>query len=235
MKFVNIKIASFLLLAISFYSPVFGQKNASFTLSKEVRGTCENYANPYIEIGRNYMFYLTSLDSLNRSSIKKVKYKSKEIDFTVVENNPAKVSATPMKTGKASITTKVTLEDGTKQKQQFSWSVMELPELQVEITVTSPDSKFMWLNLIEKSTGQSANSSFNLCSIDFVLSDSAGNLKESGKSEKGDEYFPSVTLRKLPVQFQLNDRLKLEIIVTHYESNLPVVISQELTITSLWH
>lgn len=235
MKFVNIRIVSFFLLAISFYSPVFGQKNAAFSLSKEVSKTCENYANPYVELGRNYIFYLTSRDSLNEASIKKVKYKSKEIDFTVVKNNPVKVNATPIKTGKASITTKITLEDGTKQKQQFNWSVMELPELLVEITVTSPDSKFMWLNLIEKSTGQSANSSFDLCSIDFSLSDSAGNLKESGKSEKGDEYFPSVTLRKLPVQFQVNDRLKLEIVVTHYESNLPVVISQELTITSLWH
>ncbi len=235
MKFVNITIASIILLAISFYNPIFGQKNGALDLSKEVSTTCENSANPYVELGHNYIFYLNSLDSIHAPSIKKVKYTSKEIDFVVVKDNPAKVSATPVKTGKTSITAKVKLDDGTKQKQQFSWSVIELPELQVEITVTSPDSKFMWLNLIEKSTGQSANSSFNLCSIDFSLSDSAGNIKESGKSEKGDEYFPSVTLRKLPIQFQLNDRLKLEIIVTHYESNLPVVISQELTITSLWH
>jgi hypothetical protein len=235
MKLLNIKIASFFLLAISFYQPIFGQNNAAFTLAKEVNATCENNANPYVELGSNYIFYLNLLDSINTSTIKKVKYKSKEIDFSAIKDNPAKISATPIKTGKTCITAKVTMNDGSKQKEQFSWSVMELPELQVEITVTSPDSKFMWLNLIEKSTGQSANSSFNLCSINFTLSDSAGNLKESGKSEKGDEYFPSVTLRKLPVQFQLNDRLSLKIIVTHYESNLPVVINQELTITSLWH
>jgi hypothetical protein len=235
MKFVNISIASFFGLAISFYNPIFGQKTAALTLSKEVSETCENNTNPYVELGRTYIFYLTSADSVHKAPIKKVKYKSKEIELVALTNNSTKINATPVKTGQASISAKITLEDGTKQKQQYSLSVMELPELLVEITVTSPDSKFMWLNLIEKSTGQSANSSFNLCSIDFSLSDSAGNLKESGKSVKGDEYFPSVTLRKLPVQFQLNDRLKLEIIVTHYESNLPVVISQELTITSLWH
>ncbi|MBK6525330.1 MAG: hypothetical protein IPG07_07095 [Crocinitomicaceae bacterium] len=110
MKLLNIKIASFFLLAISFYQPIFGQNNAAFTLAKEVNATCENNANPYVELGSNYIFYLNLLDSINTSTIKKVKYKSKEIDFVAIKDNPAKISATPIKTGKTSITAKVTME-----------------------------------------------------------------------------------------------------------------------------
>ena len=115
------------------------------------------------------------------------------------------------------------------------YQVVALPELDVEIAVTDPASRFMWLNLIEKSTRQNANALFNLCKIEFQLSDSHGSLKDYGMSCKGDEYFPSVTLQKLPMHFELNDRLKLTMIVMHNEYNLPVYITKELVIDKLWN
>lgn len=238
MSFINFKnylrIAGTLLLAILFSDSANSQKFETPYLSKETIEKCQAASNNYIANGSVERIWFR-YDSLAYGPIKKLKLTSEQLKISKIGTTLFLVSAEVAHAGPASIQAKINFKDKTKLVLEYHFTVVELPELEVEITVTSPDSKFMWLNLKDKNTGQSANSSFNLCSINFVLTDSAGTLKESGKSEFGDEYFPSVTLRQLPIHFDLNDRLNLEIVLTHYEYNLPVFIKQELTIQQLWN
>lgn len=235
MNLFNPRIASLFVLAICFSSHARTQTLLEVYLTKNLDNNCERMTNPFMELGAFYQLQFAGFDSAGYNDVKKVKFKSKDIELAQQSSSPLSFGATAVKTGNAIIKTKLVLNDGTKIIQNHTFTVLELPELIAEITVTSPDSKFMWLNLIDKNTGQSANSSFNLCSINFVLLDSSGVVKEEGHSSKDDDYFPSVTLRQLPVKFQLNDRVKLQIVVNHYETNLPVSINQELIISQLWN
>lgn len=230
----TLRIAGIFVPAISFFS-AFGQIQSEIILHKWQTTVCENDQKNYLELNQSYSFLISMRDTSFDYTIKKVKFISPEFKISKIKGVKRGCTALATKTGTSFLYAKVVLQDGTKHLETCVFNVVELPLLDVEITVTSPDSKFMWLNLIDKNTRQSANSSFSLCSIQFELCDSTGAIKEKGQSVEGDDYFPSVTLQQLPVQFGLNDKLKLKIVVMHYEYGLPVHINKELTIKKLWN
>ncbi|MBI3135454.1 MAG: hypothetical protein HYZ14_12330 [Bacteroidetes bacterium] len=232
-----IKNASVFALAFCFYSTyTTGQTSNQNPLVKEVRNSCEPPEGIFMDLNNpewNYIWY-QPLDSTFRSEIKKVRFKSENLKTSKGFSDFLTIAA-PKETGNAKLSVKVI----TKNKSKFifvkNYTVVELPELTVEIAVTDPASKFMWLNLIETGTGQNVTGSFNLCKIEFELAGKDGKIKEYGISCKGDEFFPSVTLHNLPSLFELNDILRLNMVVMHHEYDLPVYIQKELIIENLWN
>jgi len=188
----------------------------------------------YIEYGKSEDVYIDGDGgALSEDSIKTVKIKGKNF---VITQEFSSYTITPKKLGKSVLIAKVRLKNGNTLKLKQEFVIVEMPEIEVEISVTSPDSKFMWLNIVDKSTGQPINTNdYDICMLDFQLFDSAGVIKESGVYVKKDDFFPSVTLVELPTKFELNDKLYLGLSLIHKKYNLLVSNKgQIITITKLW-
>ena len=199
-----------------------------------VEYTCDENTD-YIKYGTSEIVYIDgNRDSLNENSIKSAKVKGKNF---VITKELSDYTITPKKLETCSLVAKVKLKNGNKLKIVHEFIVVEIPEIEVEILVTSPDSKFMWLNILDKKTRQPLNpDDYDICMLDFQLYNSSGILKESGVYAQKDDFFPSVTLVELPTKFELNDKLHLDLSIVHKKYNLLVSNSaQIITITKLWN
>ena len=167
-----------------------------------VEYTCDTNIK-YIKYGTSETLYIDCDGvSLNEDSIKSAKVKGKNF---IITDEFLSYTITPNRLGKSTLVAKVKLKNGNRLKLEQEFIVVEMPEIEVEISVTSPDSKFMWLNILDKNTRQPINpADYDICMLDFELFDSLGILKEQGVYINKDDFFPSVTLVELPTKFELN-------------------------------
>lgn len=205
-------------------------QDISFTIIDEF--DCGNYNANFVE---KDVPFIVQINDKSEEKLKLLKLKSKTITIQEIDQTKKRFKIVAHQTGELFFKAQLNYLTGKKFKLVKSLHCVELPVLRPEIVVTSPDSKFMWLNLIDVNTGQVANSSFELCQIDFVLKDQVNNIKEEGICQKDDDFFPSVTLKELPSKFSVNDKLNLKITVVHYEFKLPVIMEAELTIRKIWN
>lgn len=199
--------------------------------------TCERNSQPsqYLEFDKTEHIYLDgNWNSINNDSIKSYKLKSKNFD---ISGSHGSYFVTPKTLGTATLVAKVKLVNGKKVNVSQEFDIVELPEIEVSISVTSPDSKFMWLSISDKKTGLLISEhDYDICVLDFELTDSSGKTKESGVYMEKNDFFPSVTLTELPSKFELNDRLRLGISLVHKKYGLVVWNGDQLiTITKLWN
>lgn len=195
--------------------------------------TCDENTK-YIKYGTSEKVYIDGIrESLNEDSIKSVKVKGKNF---IISKEFSDYTITPKKLGKSNLVANVKLKNGDKLKIVHEFVVVEMPEIEVGILVTSPDSKFMWLNILDKKTRKPINpDDFDICMLDFELLDSSGKTKESGVYIEKNDFFPSVTLTELPSRFELNDQLHIGLSLVHKKYNLLVGNGgQIITITKIW-
>ena len=231
----NWKIASLFVLAIFFTPLTIAQADSNYQLIKFLDiNSCQAMNNRYIATGSRELIFCIPMDTASRHTVKKVKFKGEHLKTSKSRGSYATVVHSK-KAGDAKLNVILIKKNKEQIVVTTLYKVVTLPDVDVEIAVTDPASKFMWLNLIDKNSGQNLNADFYLCKIEFELKRSDGELKEQGVSSQGDEFFPSVTLQKLPTHFELNDRLKLTMMVMHTAYDLPVYITKELVIDKLWH
>ncbi|MBL7898876.1 MAG: hypothetical protein JNJ99_10100 [Crocinitomicaceae bacterium] len=143
---------------------------------------------------------------------------------------------TPLKTGSIHVKAKIEYKNGSKEKLKREFISVELPELCLDLSHSTPDHQFIWLELKEVSENKIVNDDYEICLMKFTLSDSTGKIKTSGIVQTESDFFPSISLKEFNSTFELGDELIIQMIIIHKEYDLPVgVESSTLIIDKLWH
>ncbi|MBK9192077.1 MAG: hypothetical protein IPM77_11495 [Crocinitomicaceae bacterium] len=113
---------------------------------------------------------------------------------------------------------------------------VELPALCLELSHSTPDHQFIWLELKDVDKNQTVNGDYEICLLKFTLFDSTGNIKTTGIVQTESDFFPSISLKEFNTTFELNDELTIQMIIIHKEYDLIIgVESSALIIDKLWH
>jgi len=191
------------------------------------------YYGYYLDLNKTFKVYIDSDSTiLNEDNSVKAKVKSKELK---IKREDYAFSITPLKTGKAKLTAKVKLNNGQTIIIEKVYEVVDLPELELAIDVTSPDSKFSWLKITNKTTGEPFDAlPYDFHWFDFELKDSLGEVKENAVYVKEGDFFPSVTLTNLHTLFEIGDELDVCISLIHKKYGLYLNCCQTILIKKLW-
>jgi len=143
---------------------------------------------------------------------------------------------TPNNAGTVTVTASIKTSKGKKIVLSCLFEAVKIPEISVEIDVTSPDSRFMWFKLIDKKTATILNpQDYEVCQINYTLTDSLDTIKEQASSNNDADFFPSLTLQELPSRFQLNDKLHINISIIDKKTGIGITNNgQTIIINKLW-
>lgn len=191
------------------------------------------YPLNYVAVGKETNACFNFVDStLYSASVKKIKLKASGCTLNSSAQECFQFSASNI--GKIALKSKITFEDGKKIKVKQSIEVVALPTIDVLIDVTAPDSKFMWLKIIDKSTGLPLKFDFDIYMLDFELFDPNGVRKDCDIKFKKDDFFPSISLQKAGTTFEIKDKLEIGLSIIHKEYNLIIGLNKTFTIDALW-
>jgi hypothetical protein len=226
MKLIPLKIASFFLLAISFYKPLYSQ-DCMLLFATEI---C-NASSYYFDINRSREMYL----SPTGDGVEINKSKLKSSNFQIIERPHDSFTFIPKMLGPAKISAYVKLSNGKKTLIQREFEVVQLPSLKLELFSSNPEHNFMWLKLTDTNSGEDVSNDYQLCILDFTLTSASGEKKHEGVLHFQKAYFPSISLAEISSYFELNDQLTISMSVMHKEYMLPQIINETtFTVESLW-
>ena len=186
----------------------------------------------FVELDRTRVGFIDWYETSSTVQIKKLKLHAKNLEINTKNNEDFEF--TPKKLGAARIKSKITSTNGHKIKLIKDIEVVELPKLDIVIDVTAPDSKFMWLKVIDLATEQPIEFKFQICMLNFHLYDSLGNPKEGNVQIRLDDFFPSISLQEIGTKFEINDKLEIGLSLIHKEYNLLIAVNKTFIIDSLW-
>jgi len=191
------------------------------------------YFGYYLDLNKTFEVYIDSDSTiLNENNIVKAKVKSKELK---IKKGDYTYSITPLKIGKTKLTAKVKLKNGQTIFIEKEYEVVDLPELELAIDVTSPDSKFSWLKITNKTDGEPFDvRPYDFHWLSYELTDSLGKYKEGSVDLKKGDFFPSVTLTNLHTLFDIGDKLEVCISLIHKKYGLYLNCCQTILIEKLW-
>jgi hypothetical protein len=143
---------------------------------------------------------------------------------------------TPHNPGVIKVKAKVEFKNGRREKIKREFISVDLPDLCLELSHSTPDHQFIWLELRNALSNEIVNELYEICLMKFTLRNSKGEQKTTGIVQTEVDFFPSISLKDFNTTFELGDELTIQMIIIHKEYKLiQGVESSTLIIDKLWN
>jgi hypothetical protein len=187
----------------------------------------------YLELGKTYEFQLDACfeDGHYEDELPF----SMSAGFKISTKDKKTYSVTPTRTGEVFLSASAEINGKVISFDQL-FMIVDLPKPEISISVISPDSRFMWLEITDKETGKPIDlSAYDLWMLDYRVYDKKRNIKTSDVYIEKGWYFPSLTITEPNVYFALKDRLEVGLSLIHKKYGLPIYSTLKVKIKELWH